>query len=113
MAHLMANPCRFSRARQAALLPLVRNSSWSPSCLWILIPLASWTRAQVQARAHPNVLKVWTWINNLYREKMEGIDLDVPLVYADSFHIRRPGVQWNVHPPHVNGVSAFPAKIGF
>lgn len=65
-----------------------------------------WTRAQVQARAHPNVLKVYTWINNLYRaktdKKMEGVDLDVPLVYADSLHIRRPGVQWNVHPPHVN-----------
>ncbi|KAG1798458.1 uncharacterized protein HD556DRAFT_1440168 [Suillus plorans] len=56
-----------------------------------------WTRAQVQARAHPNVLKT--------DKKMEGVDLDVPLVYAYLFHIRRPGVQWNVGPPHVNGGS--------
>lgn len=75
----------------------------------MLIPLASWTRAQVQARAHPNVLKVSTWLNNLYRaktgKKMEGVDLDVPLVYADRFHIRHPGVQWDVPTPHIDGGS--------
>ncbi|KAG1737148.1 uncharacterized protein EDB91DRAFT_491525 [Suillus paluster] len=68
-----------------------------------------WTRAQVQARAHPNVLKASIWLNNLYRtktdKKMEGVDLDVPLVYADRIRIRHPGVQWDVHPPHVDGGS--------
>ncbi|KAG1778992.1 hypothetical protein EV702DRAFT_1215771 [Suillus placidus] len=68
-----------------------------------------WTQAQVQARAHPNILKVSTWLNNLYRtktgKKMEGVDLDVPLVYADRFSIRHPGAQWDVHPPHVEGSS--------
>ncbi|KAG2369315.1 hypothetical protein BDR07DRAFT_1456656 [Suillus spraguei] len=66
-----------------------------------------WTQAQIQARAHPNVLKVSTWVNNLYRakngKKMGGVDLDVPLVYADRFCIRHPGVQLNVCPPHVDG----------
>ncbi|KAG1736520.1 hypothetical protein EDB19DRAFT_1896026 [Suillus lakei] len=68
-----------------------------------------WAQAQVQARAHPNVLKVSNWINNLYRattdKKMEGVDLDVPLVYADRVSIRHPGVQWDIHPPHVDGGS--------
>ncbi|KAG2132943.1 hypothetical protein DEU56DRAFT_902220 [Suillus clintonianus] len=68
-----------------------------------------WTQAQVQARVHPNILKVITWLNNLYRaktdKKMEGVDLDIPLVYADRFRIRHPGVQWDVHPPHVDGGS--------
>ncbi|KAG1853904.1 hypothetical protein DFJ58DRAFT_728031 [Suillus subalutaceus] len=68
----------------------------------------TWTRAQVQARAHPNVLKVSTWLNNLYRaktgKKMEGVNLDVPLVYADRFRIRHPGVQWDDHPPRVDDI---------
>ncbi|KAF9223302.1 DUF1479-domain-containing protein [Gyrodon lividus] len=66
-----------------------------------------WTRPQVQARAHPNVLKASAWLNNLYHAKSgkmpEGVDLSVPLVYADRFRIRHPGVQWDVHPPHVDG----------
>ena len=36
-------------------------------------------------------------------EKAEGIDLDTPLMYADRFRIRRPGIQWDAHPPHVDG----------
>ncbi|KIJ62876.1 hypothetical protein HYDPIDRAFT_93478 [Hydnomerulius pinastri MD-312] len=66
-----------------------------------------WTRSQVQARAHPNVLKASAWLNNLYHVKsgkqLEGVDLSVPLVYADRFRIRHPGVQWGAHPPHVDG----------
>ncbi|KAF9007508.1 hypothetical protein BDQ17DRAFT_1422870 [Cyathus striatus] len=68
-----------------------------------------WTKAQVQARAHPNMLAAITWLNNLYHtksgKKLEGIDLSIPLSYADRFRIRHPGVQWNVHPPHVDGGS--------
>jgi hypothetical protein len=66
----------------------------------------SWTRPQVQARAHPNVLKASAWLNNLYKaegKKLEGVDLNVPLVYADRFRIRHPGLGWDRHPPHVDG----------
>ncbi|KAH7928102.1 DUF1479-domain-containing protein [Leucogyrophana mollusca] len=66
-----------------------------------------WTRSQVQARAHPNVLKASAWLNNLYHvtsgATLEGVDLSTPLVYADRFRIRHPGVQWAAHPPHVDG----------
>ncbi|KAF4579939.1 hypothetical protein EYR36_001759 [Pleurotus pulmonarius] len=33
----------------------------------------------------------------------EGVDLSTPLSYADRFRIRRPGIRWDVHPPHVDG----------
>ena len=59
------------------------------------------------ARAHPNVLKAEAWLNNLYHvksgAKLDGVDLSTPLVYADRFRIRHPGVQWDAHPPHVDG----------
>ncbi|KAI0059235.1 DUF1479-domain-containing protein [Artomyces pyxidatus] len=68
-----------------------------------------WTKAQVLARAHPNVLRSSAWINELYHVKegsnLEGVDLSTPLSYADRFRIRHPGVAWEVHPPHVDGGS--------
>ncbi|KAI0057191.1 DUF1479-domain-containing protein [Artomyces pyxidatus] len=68
-----------------------------------------WTKAQVLARAHPNVLKASSWLNELYHVKntsgIEGVDLSTPLTYADRFRIRHPGVAWEVHPPHVDGGS--------
>ncbi|KAJ7579712.1 hypothetical protein C8J56DRAFT_281850 [Mycena floridula] len=69
-----------------------------------------WTQAQVQARAHPNMLKASTWLNNLYHERpgtatVEGVDLNVPLSYADRFRMRHPGVAWEFHPPHIDGGS--------
>ncbi|KAI6099728.1 hypothetical protein F5141DRAFT_1190563 [Pisolithus sp. B1] len=68
-----------------------------------------WTPSQVRARAHPNVLKVNAWLNNLYHFKsgkgVDGVDLSVPLVYADRLRIRHPGVQWDAHPPHIDGGS--------
>ena len=69
----------------------------------------SWTKSQVRARSHPNILSATVWLNKLYhvkngdQEKTDGVDLDTPLTYADRFRIRRPGVQWDVHPPHVDG----------
>ncbi|TFK35599.1 hypothetical protein BDQ12DRAFT_611456 [Crucibulum laeve] len=66
-----------------------------------------WTKAQVKARAHPNMLAATVWLNNLYHAKpgrvLDGVDLSTPLTYADRFRIRHPGVQWNVHPPHIDG----------
>ncbi|KAI0084900.1 DUF1479-domain-containing protein [Irpex rosettiformis] len=68
-----------------------------------------WTKPQVLARAHPNVLAASKWMNNLYHVKggavVDGVDLSTPLSYADRFRIRLPGSQWHVHPPHVDGGS--------
>ncbi|KAJ6596183.1 hypothetical protein DFH09DRAFT_1134327 [Mycena vulgaris] len=66
-----------------------------------------WTKAQIQARAHPNMLATSTWLNSLYHVKSgqapEGVDLATPLSYADRFRIRHPGVPWARHPPHIDG----------
>ncbi|KAI0775032.1 DUF1479-domain-containing protein [Trametes elegans] len=66
-----------------------------------------WTKSQVRARAHPNVLEATRWLNQTYHiksgDKVESVDLATPLSYADRFRIRHPGVQWDVHPPHVDG----------
>ncbi|KAJ6468308.1 hypothetical protein C8R45DRAFT_1018246 [Mycena sanguinolenta] len=66
-----------------------------------------WTKAQVQARAHPNMLAASIWLNNLYHatsgQKVQGVDLATPLSYADRFRIRHPGLQWDYHPPHIDG----------
>ncbi|KAJ7352284.1 hypothetical protein DFH08DRAFT_858448 [Mycena albidolilacea] len=66
-----------------------------------------WTKAQIQARAHPNMLATSTWLNSLYHattgQKVEGVDLATPLSYADRFRIRHPGVAWDRHPPHIDG----------
>ncbi|KAG9316065.1 hypothetical protein JVU11DRAFT_3732 [Chiua virens] len=66
-----------------------------------------WTRPQVEARSHPNLLKASAWLNNLYHvnsgKKLDGVDLSVPLTYADRFRIRHPGGHWGRFPPHVDG----------
>ncbi|KXN88349.1 hypothetical protein AN958_07494 [Leucoagaricus sp. SymC.cos] len=66
-----------------------------------------WTKPQVEARAHPNLLKATIWLNNLYHNKsgkpLENVDLNVPLTYADRYRIRKPGSQWGFLPPHVDG----------
>ncbi|KAG6827163.1 hypothetical protein H0H92_012923 [Tricholoma furcatifolium] len=67
-----------------------------------------WTKPQVEARSHPNMLEATVWLNHLYHARgsnvaTDGVDLSVPLTYADRFRIRRPGVAWELHPPHVDG----------
>jgi hypothetical protein len=63
----------------------------------------------VSARAHPGVLGACTFLNSLYAPAADapadtlGADLRTPLVYADRFRLRKPGVQWDAHPPHVDG----------
>ncbi|KAJ3490842.1 hypothetical protein NLI96_g1126 [Meripilus lineatus] len=68
-----------------------------------------WTKSQLQARSHPNVLQTQVWLNSMYHSrgdaKTDGVDLSVPLSYADRFRMRHPGNQWTVHPPHVDGGS--------
>lgn len=76
----------------------------------------SWTKPQVQARAHPNVLATTAWLNNLYHansassstnanDVLKGVDLSKPVSYADRFRILKPGTHWDAHPPHVDGGS--------
>ena len=66
----------------------------------------------MQARAHPNMLKATAWLNNLYHSPSdqtdEGVDLSVPLSYADRFRMRHPGVGWDFFPPHVDGMFGQP-----
>ncbi|KAF8657408.1 hypothetical protein AX16_002205 [Volvariella volvacea WC 439] len=66
-----------------------------------------WTKPQVAARAHPNLLASTVWLNNLYSNKtgqeLNGVDLSTPLTYADRFRIRPPGGIWRVFPPHIDG----------
>lgn len=70
---------------------------------------ASWTKAQVHARSHPNVLAASSWLNKLYHAKssakLDGVDMSVSLSYADRFRIRHPGGNWDKFPPHVDGQS--------
>ncbi|TEB23287.1 hypothetical protein FA13DRAFT_1916723 [Coprinellus micaceus] len=35
--------------------------------------------------------------------EVDGVDLSVPLTYADRFRIRKPGQAWGFHPPHIDG----------
>ena len=64
-----------------------------------------YTKPQVAARAHPNVLNVQKWCNNLYThsDEAEPVDLDAPLTYVDRFRMRQPGFAWGAHPPHMDG----------
>lgn len=68
-----------------------------------------WTKSQLEARSHPNMLTASAWLNNLYHaeagQKMDGVDLSSPLSYADRFRIRHPGTVWTTFPPHVDGGS--------
>ncbi|KIY44067.1 DUF1479-domain-containing protein [Fistulina hepatica ATCC 64428] len=66
-----------------------------------------WTKPQVLARAHPNVLAVSAWLNGLYdapeETTMDGVVPSQPLSYADRFRMRHPGGAWTRHPPHIDG----------
>ncbi|KAH7098698.1 hypothetical protein BKA62DRAFT_712069 [Auriculariales sp. MPI-PUGE-AT-0066] len=68
--------------------------------------LLYWARPQVQARVHPNVLKVNKFLNNLYTTKTSERVISEPLAYADRFRIRKPNrPKWAFHPPHMDGGS--------
>jgi hypothetical protein len=113
--HPLISQTRYSRQRQAVFPPLVRSIFFF-RCSIFLTQLTSWTKPQVQARSHPNLLAATVWLNNLYHvqvdseknsqlaKTMKGVDLNTPLTYADRFRIRKPGIQWDFHPPHVDGV---------
>ena len=70
----------------------------------------SWSKPQVEARAHPNVLKASAWLNKFYhtngKTQLDGVDLTTPLSYADRYRIRKAdGKPWTRHPPHVDGMA--------
>ena len=85
--------------------------------------MISWTKPQVQARSHPNILAAAVWLNKLYHVQVadignneknlngqstntSSVDLDIPLIYADRFRIRKPGTKWDfLEKPHVDGAS--------
>jgi hypothetical protein len=64
-----------------------------------------YTKSQVSARAHRNVLAAQTWCNQLYSHSSaaEPVDLAAPLTYVDRFRMRQPGFAWGAHPPHMDG----------
>ncbi|KAF8574565.1 DUF1479-domain-containing protein [Ramaria rubella] len=65
-----------------------------------------WSKSQVKARAHANVLASQKWMNSLYHAAPGTNNenpLDIPLAYADRLRIRQAGVQWLAHPPHIDG----------
>jgi len=68
-----------------------------------------WTKSQVRARGHPNVLAAGAWLNSFYHVKsgttIDDVDLSTPLSYADRFRMRHPGNVWDRHPPHIDGGS--------
>ncbi|KAH9847534.1 DUF1479-domain-containing protein [Lenzites betulinus] len=68
-----------------------------------------WTKSQIRARAHPNVLETSKWLNQMYHvrgdDNVDEVDLSTPLTYADRFRMRHPGVGWNSFPPHIDGGS--------
>ncbi|KAG8951538.1 hypothetical protein FRC03_012494 [Tulasnella sp. 419] len=62
-----------------------------------------WSKAQLQARSHPNLLALNTFLNNLYQADDDSVvDLNQPLSYADRFRIRNPSkIPWGAHGPHI------------
>ncbi|KAG8937103.1 hypothetical protein FRC02_006303 [Tulasnella sp. 418] len=64
-----------------------------------------WSKAQLQARSHPNLLALNTFLNNLYQADDDSVvDLNQPLSYADRFRIRNPSkIPWGAHGPHIDG----------
>ncbi|KAF4597097.1 hypothetical protein EYR40_007547 [Pleurotus pulmonarius] len=68
-----------------------------------------WTKPQLAARAHPNMLAASVWFNNLFHSKsgqnIDGVDMSAPLTYADRVRIRSPGPWPGALPPHVDGAT--------
>lgn len=66
-----------------------------------------WTPTQVQARAHPNVLRTQSFLSSLWysSDSTSEISTTYPLTYADRFRIRRPGDAKFALGPHTDGGS--------
>ncbi|KAJ1311612.1 hypothetical protein OPQ81_010088 [Rhizoctonia solani] len=65
-----------------------------------------WSESQLRARSHSNVLSAAVWLNSLFHAReTSAVSLSTPLVYADRFRIRKPGIQYFSLGPHVDGGS--------
>jgi hypothetical protein len=72
----------------------------------------SWSKPQVAARSHPNVVVAQKWLNKFWYPSstegdqgfMKGVDLDQPLSYADRFRIRNADKndKWTFLGPHID-----------
>lgn len=51
-----------------------------------------WSKPQLAARSHPNVLKASKLLLSLFRSNpSDAVSLDTPITYADRLRIRLPG----------------------
>ncbi|EXJ80326.1 hypothetical protein A1O1_08470 [Capronia coronata CBS 617.96] len=66
-----------------------------------------WTPSQVQARAHPNMLKTQSFLASIWHssDPTSEISTTYPLTYADRFRIRHPGDAKFALGPHTDGGS--------
>ncbi|KAK6366588.1 hypothetical protein LTS17_010674 [Exophiala oligosperma] len=66
-----------------------------------------WTPSQVQARAHPNMLKAQSFLASFWHssDPKSQISTTYPLSYADRFRIRQPGDAKFALGPHTDGGS--------
>lgn len=66
-----------------------------------------WTPSQVQARAHPNMLKAQSFLASFWHssDPSSEISTTYPLSYADRFRIRQPGDSKFALGPHTDGGS--------
>lgn len=66
-----------------------------------------WSPAQVQARAHPNMLRTLSFLTTLWRssDPNSQISTTYPLTYADRIRIRQPGDAKFALGPHTDGGS--------
>ena len=72
----------------------------------------SWSKPQVAARSHPNVVAAQKWLNRFWYPSpaggnkgfMKGVSLDQPLSYADRFRIRNADKndKWTFLGPHID-----------
>ncbi|KAI5453077.1 hypothetical protein NCC49_006106 [Naganishia albida] len=63
-----------------------------------------WSKSQVKARSHPNMLAAQTWMNQQYHAAPDQlIDLSTPMSYCDRVQIRPPGDKLFALSPHVDG----------
>ncbi|KIX98060.1 uncharacterized protein Z520_06139 [Fonsecaea multimorphosa CBS 102226] len=66
-----------------------------------------WTPSQVQARAHPNMLKAQSFLASFWHSSDPNSEISTtyPLTYADRFRIRQPGDAKFSLGPHTDGGS--------
>lgn len=62
----------------------------------------SWTKEQVLARSHPNMLAATAWLNKLYTGSIDGVTLSAPLTYA-GMHAVATKCRLLMTPSHVFG----------